>query len=494
MYPNYEDAKSSNDIINMSKADSLMLSNLNNRLYGRVYAAKGPLTKHDASGESSNLTPFERKLNKINNNIYKSVLKHINYLNGDIRDSSLIFNIALICTYEFDKEFSGGVFGTQIEPQHLQIETLDLDKFMRATYASNIDEIVKNRQVMYMIYMQDGGIYTAFIVFLNEIIISVVVILRSLLLIVMFVACGIICVSYSMQKPSSTAHLTFGILVQCIALLVGQLVMLLVTVLLMNGTAVLALPNAVIAHIALGCYIAVAIFTLKMFTVLIKDLKHFGGTVIVDSVKSAVTNIRNTIMESANNNVFNKKMVASNVNMYNMDKLLKSGGKNIRNEVIRKNNIDNFNRRINSLRDNLQDQTDDAINRKEELYNKIQNITHLRFKEDKINASRKYNISKMNKTYKISGSKTIDSEGNLNSNSKTNTVSEMKQLAKNNTKTNNIAKERKQNSRKEATFISTGKADQRTQTRYVLKTQARRNMKLNKEIKESNSKSSINKK
>jgi hypothetical protein len=199
-------------------------------------------------------------------------------------------------------------------------------------------------------------------------------------------------------------------------------------------------------------------------------------------------------MESANNNVFNKKMVASNVNMYNMDKLLKSGGKNIRNEVIRKNNIDNFNRRINSLRDNLQDQTDDAINRKEELYNKIQNITHLRFKEDKINASRKYNISKMNKTYKISGSKTIDSEGNLNSNSKTNTVSEMKQLAKNNTKTNNIAKERKQNSRKEATFISTGKADQRTQTRYVLKTQARRNMKLNKEIKESNSKSSINKK
>jgi hypothetical protein len=100
----------------------------------------------------------------------------------------------------------------------------------------------------------------------------------------------------------------------------------------------------------------------------------------------------------------------------------------------------------------------------------------------------------MNKTYKISGSKTIDSEGNLNSNSKTNTVSEMKQLAKNNTKTNNIAKERKQNSRKEATFISTGKADQRTQTRYVLKTQARRNMKLNKEIKESNSKSSINKK
>lgn len=278
-------------------SDDLDLSKLKGqRMYGRVYASRSVLYKHMFNGTeliSTTITPLEEKLMDLNDNIYADVVKMTEYMQGDIRDSSLIFAAALAATFEFNKTFSGNpITGVQIEPQGLEPTTTDVDKYMRATFAENIDQIVKNNDVIYMIYEQDQGFVTAFFVILSEILILVTVITRCVILWVMFISAAYICLTFYFNPPYSRKNVIIGVLSQIASLLGGQFVVMFVVTrsLRIVGSINAGWGRVLVALLMCGAYLVVAIWNIKMLVALLKDIKTYGGAVISNVVSAARMN------------------------------------------------------------------------------------------------------------------------------------------------------------------------------------------------------------
>ena len=329
--------RTGDDAIGYSRLGCFAYDNFSNRrLFGRVYASSGLLQNHLGSNKYQ-LTELEKKLIKVNKNIYKQVSSQIDYLQGDIRDATLIFNIALTCTYEFNKEFSGsGLKGNQVEPQYLNDDTLDLDKFMRATFAPNIDAVVKNRSVMYMIYESNGGFITSQFVAIAEILVGVTVITRGLLIVAMFLICAYICISHSFRSPKQNVQMWIGLISQLAVIILTQFVILFTTVVMMSMTAKVGAFGMITSLLMIALYLFTAVITFKMLFILIKDIRHFGGQIITDKITASVAKMSYALFNSNANNITSSSVKIGN-NVINVNNNNKSKTDNA--ELRRKNII-----------------------------------------------------------------------------------------------------------------------------------------------------------
>lgn len=277
------------------------------RLPWRLYASKSTLYNHtfDGKGYDTEITDMEALLMKCNEDAFKKIQELTEYLQGDIRDSSLIFAAALIATMEFNETFSGSLIaGEQLEPRSFTPETMDLDKFMRITYARSMDEIVKNTNVMYMIYEQEGGIVTAVIVALTEIMIAVTMLARIGVLILLLLGCAYVCFCYAFHKYKERQSMLVGLLTQLFQIIASQFILILVVTQSMTwiGETNTVITRLLVAILSLVCCFALTSWSLYMLFALVKDFKNFGGAVIQGSVNSAMSRVQAAFSDIRHNN------------------------------------------------------------------------------------------------------------------------------------------------------------------------------------------------
>ncbi len=277
------------------------------RLPWRVYASKSLLYGHTFDGDSydTKVTDFEVLLMKCNEDAFKKVKELTEYLQGDIRDSSLIFAAALIATMEFNETFSGNVLvGDQLEPRSFTADSMDLDKFMRVTYARSMDEIVKNTNVMYMIYEQEGGIVTAIIVALTEVMIAITMLARIGVLILLLLGCAYVCFCYAFHKHKERQAMLVGLLSQLLQIIASQFILMLVVTQSMAWISETntTITRLLVALLSLICCFALTRWSLYMLFALIKDFKNFGGAIIQGSVNTAMSRVQSAFSDIKNNN------------------------------------------------------------------------------------------------------------------------------------------------------------------------------------------------
>lgn len=292
---------------NYSQSDVFRFENMaGKRIPYRVYASKSSLyaSTYNEGKYSKKTTPLEEKLMKCNKKAFEKIRDMTEYLQGDIRDSSLIFAAALVATMEFNKTFSSGwTEAGQIEPQSFTPETMDLDKFMRLTYATSMQEIVKNTDVMYMIYEHEGGILTALIVAATEVCIFITMIARIGVLLLLFLGCAFICVSYSFHKFEMRQQILIGLFLQLLQVFASQFLLILIITQSMNWISDVdnAIARIVISLLSLIICIAMARWCIYMFMSLFRDFKNFGGAIIQGGIQSLTSRVKSAFSEIQNN-------------------------------------------------------------------------------------------------------------------------------------------------------------------------------------------------
>ena len=291
-----------------SKDSSLSFNNLvGKRIPWRVYGSRSALFNSTYNGDkvSKDTTALEELLMDCNKHIYNKVKDATEYMKGDIRDSSLIFTTAIIATMEFNKTFSPWLFSkNQLEPQNLTEDSMDLDKFMRVTFAEDMDSIVKNNNVIYMIGESGGGLTVVIYVVLSEIALFITMLSRILILLMLMIGCMYWCFYYFIKNKQEQRHILLGLISQFLNLICSQV---LIIFFITRGLDFIAICNNAFGRMLLSLIfflinIAITMWSLYMLKALFKNYKEFGGAVIqgsLNSVKtkidSTVANIRNTV-------------------------------------------------------------------------------------------------------------------------------------------------------------------------------------------------------
>lgn len=290
---------SQNDVYNFENMEG-------KRIPYRVYASRSALysSTYKDGKYSKKTTPLEEKLMDCNKRAYEKIKDMTEYLQGDIRDSSLIFAAALVATMEFNKTFSSGwTESGQIEPQSFTPETMDLDKFMRLTYSTSMQEIVKNTDVMYMIYEHEGGIITALIVAATEVCIFVTMITRIGVLLLLLLGCIFICVSYSFHKFEVRQQILIGLFMQLLQVFASQFLLILIITKSMDWISNVdnSIARIAVSLLSLLICIAMARWCIYMFVTLLRDFKNFGGAIIQGGIQSLASRVKSAFSEIQNN-------------------------------------------------------------------------------------------------------------------------------------------------------------------------------------------------
>lgn len=306
-----------NNTESFAKNELLKFQNIHSsRLPWRSYASKSLLYRHTFDGNSydTKTTDFEVLLMKCNEDAFHKVRDLTEYLQGDIRDSSLIFAAALIATMEFNETFSGSFLAKdKLEPRSFTADSMDLDKFMRVTYARDMDEIVKNGNVMYMIYEQEGGIITAVIVALTEIMIAITMLARVGVLILLLLGCAYVCFCYAFHKHKLQQAMLVGLLTQLLQIVASQFILMLVVTQSMTWISETntTITRLLVAILSLVCCFALTRWSLYMLFALIKDFKNFGGAIIQGSVNTTMSRMKSAFSDIRNNNQL--KNISANI-------------------------------------------------------------------------------------------------------------------------------------------------------------------------------------
>lgn len=280
------------------------------RIPWRVYGSKAKLNDNGLTCNSrSDVTDLERRLNNLNNIILDRVLTQCEFMNGEIRDSSLIFNAALTATFEFNREFYGDSLFSTIEPTSLTISSVDLDKLMRVVFAQSLGDIENNRSTMYMIYDSQGNnIFTVLALLVAEIEILCTIVLRFGIMLLIFLGSVLLFLSFVFAKQVNVREIVIGLVTNSVLLLVSHLAML--------GTIIIGLEliskssegisetlggnvaSAIVSVIFVLVYFAIMRGMFGLLTNLSKDLHTFGGSVIADKLYAKSVDMH---MDTVNN-------------------------------------------------------------------------------------------------------------------------------------------------------------------------------------------------
>lgn len=280
------------------------------RIPWRVYGSKAKLNDNGLPCSSrSDVTDLERRLNNLNGIILDRVLTQCEFMNGEIRDSSLIFNAALTATFEFNKEFYGDSLFSSIEPTSLTVSSIDLDKLMRVVFAKSLGDIEDNRSTMYMIYDSQGNnIFTVLALLIAEIEILCTIVLRFGIMVLIFLGSILLFLSFVFAKQVNVREIIIGLVTNSMLLLVSHLAML--------GTIMIGLEliskssegisetlggnvaSAIVSVIFVLVYFAIMKGMFGLLTNLGKDLHTFGGSVVSDKLYAKSVSMH---MDSINN-------------------------------------------------------------------------------------------------------------------------------------------------------------------------------------------------
>lgn len=276
-----------------------------------IYGSKGVLKRsvyNDKTGEFGDysMTSLEKSLVSLNEKIYDDAQDICKFMTGDMRDSTMIFALALAATFEFNSTFGGG----KALPTSLNTSTVTLDDIMRISFAENIDQIVKQRNVIYMMFDSPGGIFVGLPVVLAESILWVALLIRFALLVLLLIGAVIVGLGNMLFPKKANKQLLIGLASQYMAVLLGQVFLLGSTTLLFSVFEFndVWFTNIIKALFLLICYYFVLIMHLKMMTALITNFREFGGTVISHAIQSAQSRIESVMSASAN-------VMAGNVNI-----------------------------------------------------------------------------------------------------------------------------------------------------------------------------------
>lgn len=283
----------------------------NSRAPFTVYGSKGVLKRsvyNEKTGEFGNtsMTSLEKSLVNLNEKIFKNAQELCNFMPGDMRDSTMIFALALAATFEFNSNFGGG----NALPTSLNTSTVTLDDIMRISFAENIDQIVKQRNVIYMMFDSPGGILVGLPVVLAEVILWVALLIRFALLALLLIGAIIVGLGNMLFPKKANKQLLIGLGSQYIAVLLGQLFLLGSTTILFSVFEFndVWFTNIIKALFLLICYYFVLVMHLKMMTALITNFREFGGTVVAHAIQSAQSRIESVMSASAH-------VTAGNVNI-----------------------------------------------------------------------------------------------------------------------------------------------------------------------------------
>ncbi len=266
------------------------------RIPWRVYGTKAKLNDNGLACDSrSSVTELERKLNLLTEKILDKVLNQCEFMNGEIRDSSILFNIALTATFEFNKEFYGNSLFSSIEPSSLSTSSIDLDKLMRVVFAKSLGDIEDNRSTMYMIYDSQGNnLFTVLALMIAEVEILCTIVLRFGIILLIFLGSVLLFVSFVFARQVNVREIVIGLVSNSVLLLVSHLAML--------GTIMIGLEliskasegiseslggnvaSSIVAIVFVLVYYAIMRGMFMLLTSIGKDLHTFGGSVISDNL------------------------------------------------------------------------------------------------------------------------------------------------------------------------------------------------------------------
>ena len=285
------------------------------RLSDRVYASKNTLYKHLYNPETGlptnvEIMPIENHLMEFNQRVYDDIQQLIEFMPGEIRDSTLIFCMALMTTFEFNQYFSTAE--DPAYPQSVDLDTVSMDQIMRVSFADSVNSIVKEKNVIYMLCDTEGGLFVAIPVIIGEVALWIAFIFRVLLIFALFAGALILCFGHILLPQESKQHMWIGILTQCMAIVLSQVLTLGSTLVLFSTLEIEGnwFTNIIKALCIMMVYIFVCFLNFKMLTALISSFKTFGGDVFARSIETARAHI-----DTVNSTSTNTYASEVNVNM-----------------------------------------------------------------------------------------------------------------------------------------------------------------------------------
>lgn len=253
----------------------------NERTPWRVYGSEALLAKDTGNTRTKNNMPtgLENKLFELNKDIYSQVLNLCKtYEEGHITDDTMIFTISLIATFEFNRAFGGDLTS-------INLETISSDKLFRVIYATSVEDVIDNPNLIYMIY-DKGGLLTAVVFLLTEGLFVLTMYMRCVIYLLLVIACVIVCFSEFFLKEEKLAQVVKGSLIQMGVLLLGQIIIItLLRVGLSTLTAVEGKGMLFMVTLLYGivCF-ALCRWHWAMLKSLLKSLRTFGYGVMRDEL------------------------------------------------------------------------------------------------------------------------------------------------------------------------------------------------------------------
>lgn len=280
----------------------LLQPTTNERTPWRVYGSESLLARDTANIKTETTAPtvLESKLFQLNANIYEQVLNLCEvYEEGHITDDTMIFTFALLATFEFNRVFGG-------DTTSLNLNTVSTDKLFRVIYATEIEQVIDNPNLIYMIY-ESGGILTATLFALTEFLFILTMYIRCAIYLLLILTCIVVCFSECFLREEKLTQVLKGVLLQIGILIIGQLVII---ALLRIGLPVISTIDGKGKLFVVTAIYAIVLFALckwhyAMLKSLIKSMRNFGYGVIKGEL-SGLTSLINKVKMTVNRARVNK--------------------------------------------------------------------------------------------------------------------------------------------------------------------------------------------
>lgn len=262
------------------------------RPLNRVYGAFGSV---ENSKGVKNLSKFEMELNSLTEQMYKDVKSCCEELTGSVSDDTMIFCLALVCTYDFNSKFSR--FSAKVEPTSLNYESVSVDTILKCLFRTNTETGSTavgecNEFYFRLLDSSKGGIALVLIVSFWEIFLFLCIAMRILVLVLIVVFC-----IWLAFKPNKDSKGFVGLIAQCLVIIIAHCSFIFELLFVLR-----VFPNkhlssvedfSIVLVLMLGSLlILVLMFSVqfKMLVMFIQDPLNFGGQKIIESFKEKQNN------------------------------------------------------------------------------------------------------------------------------------------------------------------------------------------------------------
>lgn len=263
----------------------------------RVYGAFGSVTD---SKRVNDLTKFEFELNSLTEQMYKDIKSCCEELTGAVSDDTMIFCLALVCTYDFNSKFSR--LSAKVEPVSLNYESISVDTVLKCLFRTNTETgstaIGECDEFFFrLLDSSKGGIVLVLVVSFWEIFLFLCIAMRIMVLLLI----GVFSLWLTI-KPNKDSKGVVGLITQCLVIIITHCSFILELLFVLEVFPSKHLSTAVDFSIVLVLMVASLLILIGMFSIqfrvlvmLIQDPLNFGGRKIVESFKEKQADFAKTL-------------------------------------------------------------------------------------------------------------------------------------------------------------------------------------------------------